>query len=432
MVEKIKEIKNRLENFQIFGLYVFQDHFIKSSLIVFISTALSNVFALLYQLYLVRRIEPVDYGLLNSFIAFVNIVLIFANSFQTALTNFISKFFGLMQFDKIRYFLRRLTKQILIFSIIFLLLVIFSSKNIANFLKTQSILPVIITAFILLSAFLFSIPQGALTGIQEFLKLAINVNFNSCSRLIIGILLVAFGFGINGALSGFMISNILTMFLSYAQIKKYFKKSSVEQSSVKIDFKEFYKYFFPVTVTLVCFMIMTNIDVILVRHYFVDLEAGHYSIAQLVGKIVLFFPMAINVVMFPQISSLHAQNQETSHILKKGIYITLLLCAIVSSVIFIFPSFVLKFIAGKIYIDCLDLIKIFAISMSLFSFVNLFLYYHLSKNEWKFIYPLIGLVILEIILINLFHNSLRQVLYVLCIIPALFLIGQVNIFRKNV
>ena len=59
-------------------------------------------------------------------------------------------------------------------------------------------------------------------------------------------------------------------------------------------------------------MVLTNIDLILVKHFFTPIEAGYYSIAQMVGKIILILPIPIVTVMFPKLSSLDGREEKNT------------------------------------------------------------------------------------------------------------------------
>jgi len=69
---------------------------------------------------------------------------------------------------------------------------------------------------------------------------------------------------------------------------------------------------------------------------------------------------------------------------------------------------------------------LFSVNMTFFSLTFVLLYYHLSTRERGFLYPLLFFTLAQIGLIILFHNTLKQVLFVAGA-HAFFLFG-INIY----
>ena len=88
---------------------------------------------------------------------------------------------------------------------------------------------------------------------------------------------------------------------------------------------------------LLFYTLFTNIDLIIVKHFFTNHEVGIYSVADILGKIILYFPSAIVLVMFPEVSHAHATNNKTKNILLKSITITFVLCSFLEIFYLKFP-----------------------------------------------------------------------------------------------
>ena len=58
-------------------------------------------------------------------------------------------------------------------------------------------------------------------------------------------------------------------------------------------------YFLSLFSVLLFYTFFTNIDLITVKHFFPAYKTGIYSVADILGKIILYFPSAIVLVMFP-------------------------------------------------------------------------------------------------------------------------------------
>ena len=396
--------------------------------IIFLSSGIANVFSLIFWLYMVRNLSTVEYGILNSLFSLFMIISLPVGSLQTVVTKFVSQFYGEnSSFQKIRLFLFYIGQRILIvFGAIFILFVLFS-QNIASFMKIPSVSLIIVTGIAVLIIVISPIPSGTLQGLQHFPTLAVIGALVGFTKLAFGITFVALGYSVMGAMLGLILSSFLGLIITIFKIPKELflskMEDTVESKIIKPD--SIYRYFVPVTVGLFCFIVLTNIDIILVKHYFSPLEAGYYSVAQMVGKIILFLPIAICVVMFPKVVNLYAQNKDTIAILKKSLTIVSILDFGGVIISILFPQFILNVLTGKAELQCIPLVRIFALAMGFFALVCVLMYYHLSIHSFKFILAMVFFTFLQVILITLFHEHLIDVLYILLFSSVLlFSIGM--------
>lgn len=201
-----------------------------------------------------------------------------------------------------------------------------------------------------------------------------------------------------------------------------------------MDFKRIFVYLFPVAVSSFCFIMLVSFDMVLVKLFFSSEEAGFYSLAQMLGKIFLFLPAAISIVLLPRASGLHASNSDTRPALKKSIAYTLALCAIAVGGYNLFPALVLKVISGKALAESILLGRFFSVSMTFFMLISILTTYFLSIEDLRFIKYLVFFTLLQLLGIFVFHKSLIQVQLVMCVNAALLFIIHMYlaVFKKPV
>jgi O-antigen/teichoic acid export membrane protein len=274
-----------------------------------------------------------------------------------------------------------------------------------------------------------SMSRGTLRGLQNFLHLSLNLVIDAILRLVIGILLVYLGFKTSGAIGSSSISGLLAILISFIPLSFIFKNRNKAQN---INFLEVYKYTMPVLIASICFYILISFDLVLVKHFFNELVAGQYSAAATMGKIVIFIPGAVGLVMFPKVAEYHKKNLDSIHILKRSLFITLILCGGVTICYFLFPNFLIRVMFGKIYENSAYLIKFFGVAMTFFALNNILIMYNLSIEKFKFIFPTIFFTILQIILIYFFHGSLLHVILIL-LLDSIVLFGMnlISTFLSN-
>ncbi|KKK60492.1 hypothetical protein LCGC14_3023830, partial [marine sediment metagenome] len=248
-------------------------------------------------------------------------------------------------------------------------------------------------------------------------------------RLIFGVLLVYLGFKASGAIAASTLAGIISFLLILVPLKFLFNKKG---KPVDFDSSEIYKFFWPVLITILCFTILINVDVIFVKHFFSPKQAGYYSAASLMGKIVLFFPASFAMVMFSKTSELHAQNEQSSHVLKKSLLLVGLMCVAITIGYFVFPSFLISIIYGQKYLASAKWLGLFGIAMCMFSLINILIHYYLSVQKLRFIPILVGATILQVGVLWFVPFNPTQIIYVLIGISSLLLISFTVVERSSV
>jgi len=403
------------------------DDFYRDSALIFTSSTLVNLFNLLFWLYMVRALNPVDYGILNSLMGLIIIVSLPASVIQTTLTRYIAEYQSKGDLSKIRTLIIVFLKRLFFLVFIILSLFYLFQGRMSSYLRLPDSRLLSLMGIIVFFTFLSPLTISGLQGLQRFGHLAINVISSGLIKLILGIILVILGFRVLGVLGGFLISAIFGFTLSIFQIPKVIWQKT--NPIAKVDLREIYKYLFPVGLTSLSFTTLTNMDIILVKHYFSPLEVGYYSVAGIIGKIILFLPGAVSLALFPKVSSLGILNKSSLNLLKKSLFLIGSLLSIGILICLFFPKFLLKILTSKTDPILFPLARLFAISFGLFSLVNVLLNFHLALKKFKFILYALLFCILQIILISLFHQTLNNVLYILIFISfILFILGLKEAF----
>ncbi len=396
---------------------------------MFIGIGLFNLFNLLYHFFMVRNLAPVDYGHLNTLMALFMLITVPANTVQTTITKFVSTFQARSQHRQTRGFLSHFLLVMVTVAFFFFLVIALGSSILSSFLQISSHGLIILTGIILFFAMVTPVPWGGLQALQRFGLLAFNLFVNGGLKLTLGILFVLWGWGVLGAMVAIALAYCITTFISLLLLwfilkeegmRVHKKENPRENDSSYIS--EAYRYFFPVGITLLCFMILTQIDLILVKHLFTPMEAGYYSIAQMVGKMILFLSLPVVMVMFPKVSLLDAQRKETFPVLVRSLMVAGSFCALGILISHLFPDRIIQMLTGKVYPECIPLIRVFSINMTFFSLTFILLYYHLATRRKEVLYPLSLLTVIQVGAIALFHETMIQILFIVGVV-AFCLLG---------
>lgn len=404
------------------------DTFGKNIILVFLGTSLVNVFNLLYQLLIAHRMSGIDFAGFNSLLAIFILISSPLTTLQTAVAKYTAAFNAQNQLKKIKALLSELIRKTLPLAMITFVIFYFLSFYIMDKLRISSVSAGYILAVLLALSWIMPIFSGALQGLELFKWFVLLSVLGGVLKLLFAFIFISLGFNIAGALSAFLIAILIGMIISFIPLKNFISFKLAEN---RTNFKDFFSYLAPVAVTLFCFTALVNFDLLLVKYLFSPLEAGFYSLAQMLGKIFLFLPGAISIVMFPKAAGLNAKNMDTDSTLRRSLLYACILCIIANLVYNRFPFFTFKILTGKVFAESVILGRLFGISMSFFTLLFILINYFLSIKDMRFMKYLVLSALLQPLTIILFHKTLIHVQLILCINSILiFFIHLALVYKK--
>lgn len=395
-----------------------KDHIIRHGTIMLIAAVLSGVFNYGFHIVMIRLLGPKEYGILFSLTALFMIISLPAGTIQTIIAKYISSFRALGEIGKMAYLMTRTVRKLSKILGILLILYLLSSRLIARYLNIPILMPVIIIGPTLFLGLLFPINFGALQGLERFTELGSVQVIGAFLRIAFGVLLVHIGMGVNGALTGSLLSAIFILGLTWWFLRDIWR---VRPYDPEIGKQGIYKYFIPVSIAYTCFGIVTYIDAIIVKHYFPELEAGYYSSVSMIGKAFLFPPMSFAGAMFPKVSIQYELSRSTRQLLLKTLIYSGIVCIGGILICFFFPRSIIYILFGKADITkdtlriMVPLLRFIGFAITPYGLACIVINYYLARHWNRFLPFLIIGTILQITLLILFHNTLIQVLTVLFI-----------------
>lgn len=405
-----------------------------------------------YHFFLGRALGTETYGEFGALYAlayFLSYILII--SIRLTQAKYISTFKGQNNRSLIPSFHFRVLLKMLIFGFISFTIFVLLSGYIADFLHIESITLILYVGIFFMFTWLVPVNLGTLQGLQKFKRLALANITMVVSRFIVCVGLVLLGFGIYGAIGGLIVAIIITLFITFCLIWEYIKipgsekskfsrkmlKKTVSGSELDMNFfstqylkfsnNDAYKFSFFVLITIICITIPTNIDVILVKHFFSTYDSGLYTAASIFGKMIYYLPIGITTAMYPKVIEAHAKKDDTSGLLKRSLIYTSIPSGLLVIAFILFPKFFLGLFYGEEYLEADSLIVLYGPFMFFFSLTAVLVYYNLAKNRYGFIYLFVFLSCFEIILIWFFHNSLIFILEILLIMNIIIFILSASV-----
>lgn len=393
-----------------------RDNFLLHTGVMVIGTKLGDLFNFIYRIVLVRLLTVEEYGVFNSFISFTLVFSPLIAPFQPALTKSLAEYLGNEEFGKARYITRKAGKTLGLFSLFIIVLFVFDAfftGYLASYLNVKSEYFIILIGLLVGGMIIISVPRAFLQGAQLFNSLAWVSALSALTKLVLGVGLVFLGFKISGGLWGFIFYSIFILLVGTNIIRIYFRRSGIADIRPEaVSMTPIYKFFIPTGLILGSFLALTNMDVVLVRHFY-PAKSGIYSLAQMAGLIIFFLPGSIVMVILPKVASARARLNDSGSILKKSLSLVAGFCFLGVLGFGIFPDVLLKIITGKINPQSIKLVPWFALVMSFHAMTMVVLFYHLASHNTRMVIPMVLLAILEAVTIYLYHPNLKSILFVL-------------------
>lgn len=400
--------------------YFKKDELFKSGSVIFFTGSIAGLFNYIYQIYMGRTLGPEDYGTFGALFAIFYIFGVISSTLGTSTTRFVSKFIG--EGKQIGFFIKKSIRHVALFGIIASIIFLALGDNVMEIFKITDHKPILILVSILFLTCIETIFGGTLRGVKRFKALGLINMSNTFCKMIFGILLVAIGFGVSGALMGVALGAIVGLVISLIFVKPYIRPNNPHDPEFRS--RDFYFYSFPVLVAMIGYSVPSNLDVILAKYFFGGVEAGLYASVSVLGKIIFFLPGAVGTVIFPMITERHVKGEDGLDILKKGIIYTGVLSGSLLAGYILFPDIIIKMFGNR-YVDAVNLVVPYGIAMFFFSLIGIMINYHLAIKNLRYIIMFVCFIGIEVVMMIMFHSSAAEMINVLVIGNLVFLVMSV-------
>lgn len=367
----------------------------------FLAFNLANVFNYLFLIVMAKSLSAEAYGLFGALFGIVYLTSAFGNSVQVTLAKFTAELSSLGEKARLGGLLSTVSVRIVALSLVVAFAFLAGAPLLAAFLHSSSPVPILLTGFLVFLALSVPATWGVLQGTQRFYMLGASTFLNSGLRLLFGALLVIAGMGVSGALVGIGLGLLASAAVALGPLR-----AATPGRSDKEGMPALFAYFWPVVIASIVVAIPTSLDVVLAKHLFDAEQAGVYTGASVLGKVVLFLPLGVTLVLFPKVVYKRTQGQQTSGLLALALLITGALSATVTAIFLLAPSSLFAALLGSDLANAGQLVRWYAPAMLLFAFVIVFVYYNLAAGRTAYVSRiLLPGVLLQVILWLVGHGS---------------------------
>ena len=265
-----------------------------------------------------------------------------------------------------------------------------------------------------------AVGRGVLQGRLRFGALAATFVVEMLTRVILGIALVAAGFGVVGATVALTASFIATWL--HVRI---LQNETVGGAPSAGAVRDLVIYAAPVGVLLLGQIIINNGDVLIAKRFLDPETAGVYAAVALVGRAVFFLSWSVATTLFPAAAQRNEMGEDSNGLLLGGCAIVGLMGVGFVTGAGLLGGTVLGRVFGPEYADVSGPLAWYALATSLFAMANLIVSHHLSTGRIREAIMLIAGGVLQTSLLLLGRGSIDELIRAQVVAMAILLAAVV-------
>jgi O-antigen/teichoic acid export membrane protein len=360
-------------------------NFAKSSFWILIIANSANVAQYLSQLVLGRYLTVTDYGIYNA----VNSLGVLVVAFIAAIPFIVSKYMIIYQdnHEFRNYLLNKIINFIYLSSFIILAILFLFVEEIRTFLKIESLTPIYIFSVLIFLNMIYMLYDSILQGLRMYVTHSVQGAILVFVRLLFIMLLIVYlSHSYNAALLTHAFATVIVLVFIFHISSKKIRVVNKNINIPRTIYNDMFRYSIPVMHTWGILILISHMDIPLVKHYFDEYQAGIYSSASIIGKIGYFLPTVLLRAFFPEVINNEKLGKSSIPLLAFMLGITLLICASYVLVVFFFKEALITLLFGEKYLLAEEYLTRITIFMSIVGVITVLFNFFLAKEIYFYLY----------------------------------------------
>jgi O-antigen/teichoic acid export membrane protein len=377
-----------------------------------------------------RILEPASYGDLTALLALLVVIIVPTGAAQTVIAERIATYTADGRPDRVRYLIRHAIAHVAIIALIVGVVYALTIPAVVDLLDLQSAGPAIALAPLIVVGFMLPVAMGALQGMDRYLAYGLMLLAIAVSRIAFGVPWAATpSGGSGGALAGQALGVAVVLVIAGWLMRDQLIGRGTGAATAGLRRRPDVR---AVTASLafIAFAVLSNLDVLLAKLFLPSHEVGLYAALSTIGKVVMFLPAAIAVVMVPNAARTRHTRQETNRVLRIAgllVAITTLVAALPAIAA---PETLVRLMFGDKYIDATDGVLPIVWAGAALSLLYLLVIYSVAVEDRRWSMLLGAGILLQIVGISIWHDSPAQIALVQAIVVTIVLIGNELRFHR--
>lgn len=381
---------------------------LKNSFWLLAATVVGGAMNYGFNLLIARQLGPADYGEFGALMGLLGIAIIPATVVGTVASRFVADLVGRHRLTALHAFWHKLTRLTLGLAGIVVVIYATLVPWLKTFLHIDSTRLFGLFGVLIVGWMLMLLNRSFLLGTQRFVATAANSLVEPATKLTVGLgLILGLGLRVDGAL----LAVITSTAVAYLAVFVSFRPTLVAKLPTD-ELPSTRGYSLVTTASVILGALLTNVDIVLAKHYFDPITAGQYVALSTASKILIFLAGPAATATLPMVTHAVAEGRKHVALLVQAFAGTTTVALVVLAIFAIAPELTMRTLYGPAYVAVAPLLVRYGFAMLLYSLVTLWINYYLAVDERRFLLPLAAAVALEVGLMALFHGSATTLIQV--------------------
>jgi O-antigen/teichoic acid export membrane protein len=272
--------------------------------------------------------------------------------------------------------------------------------------------------------------RGFMQGTYDFVPLALNFSLEAVVKLVGAVVLMSAGYSVEGVVGAISASLIVAYFVA---IPRKHHLGKVQQTTLRAGMEEGVQ----AVIFFIGQVIINNLDIVLVKHFFDATQAGVYAAVALIGRVVYMLSWSVVSSMFPFSAGARSSEKDGRTVLT-----TALLLASGISGLFILAAWMMPRGLWHILLGAgfpaeshnfySSLLVLYALTTAVYALSVVLMTYEISRKIGNVSWLQLGFSAAIIAGIYVFHDTLHSVITVqLVLMLILLLLVSLPFLRKS-
>jgi O-antigen/teichoic acid export membrane protein len=389
---------------------------LQAGAIVFIAVGASNVCSYLFHLFAARSLGPSSYGDVATLAGLIGIIILPLSGAQVFVARHVATSRAQGRAMNKDDYVSGFGGALLLAGGVLTLILLLASPAIETWLSIGSLLAVVLAILVTLPSFLTPVMVGAAQGRHLFMLVGIATFVPAALRVVFTAGTLEAGFGVSGTMAATLLATLIAVAIPLIALRKglagSWRPRLPRRDAIAL---------LPVLAGTLAITLLTTDDLVAAKVSFTPHEAGIYGSASLIGRVILYLPIAIVTVLLPKVSASVSAGKSTRSLLTNSLLATGAVCVAFTIMYIAFPHLIVRIAFGAQYQGASSLLWMFAIAMSLYSLLNVVLVYRLGHHETRTAWLLMVGAVVQALLFLLFNSSPQELLWVSIAVGAVLL-----------
>lgn len=376
------------------------------SMIMLISSGLVGLMNLVYNLSIAHWLGAAGFGHASAVYTVLMLLSAVTLSFQLMCSKFVAQAESLEAKIGIYKFLHY---RAWIYATGTTLLLVLSSSVVTNYLNLPTRSYIILLAVGTLFFIPLGVRRGLLQGTYDFPHLALNFVLEVVVKLGGALLLIQLGQGVGGVIVAISASIVVAYLVARPRPELRQQAPARLPASLEEGIQAI--------VFFVGQVIINNLDIILVKHFFAAAESGVYATIALVGRVVYMLSWSVVSSMFPFSASARSREREGREVLGTAMLLVIGISAAFTFAMWLTPPRLWHAVLGQGFplgrlVTYSSLLVLYAATTGIYSLGVVLMSYEISRKINNVSWLQLGFSGAIVLGIYLFHSTLKEVILV--------------------